>query len=134
MLHDLKLLITMGLKPYQNCCNCFFHIVFPLFLLQDEESFIYHSRLMIIIKQKRHQKWRFLQMMIVDHGIKFGNITPPTTILRRSRNNKIQMCVSLLTNSCLQFYVSYAPFNYISHANNSRFSRFSNNEYLMQSL
>ena len=36
------------------------------------------------------------------------------------------MCVAS-HNSCLQFYVSYAPFNYISHANNSRFSRrFSN--------
>ena len=49
-------------------------------------------------------KWRFLQMMIVDHGIKFGNITPvPPTILRRSRNNKIQMCVSLLTIRVFNF-------------------------------
>ena len=49
-------------------------------------------------------KMAFLQMMIVDHGIKFGNITPaPTAILRRSRNNKIQMCVSLLTIRVFNF-------------------------------
>ena len=56
-----------------------------------------------------------LQMLIAEHGIKFGNITPP-----------IEQQLIYLFLSCVQFYVSYAPFNYISHANNSRFSRFSN--------
>ena len=54
-------------------------------------------------------------MLIAEHGIKFGNITPP-----------IEQQLIYLFLSCVQFYVSYAPFNYISHANNSRFSRFSN--------